>query len=255
MPPSLCWKEFNTKPQHASITIDSVPYPHKTPVTIYQDCDGPYTFGFYKQGYHPYLRDFHFYAGVPERWTITLIPISSFPPEPDLPPPPPSPAPGKYWLILAMETRWVDSTLEISLQTDVPCHLWLHRNQEGIIVHPRMMIRRGAPTWRNPHLGFNIESSIEQKEPGDTLEHSFSLDFPYICKTWYYYFKGTINGNTSPSRSPFFNDHYEGLQTMSCFTEDWSPEAPPPFPDCILEDWGPSPPPPFPNCIVERWWS
>lgn len=113
------------------------------------------------------------------------------------------------WLLLTHATLWVGKTLEIFVETDAPCHLTMLYQQSGIKIHDRITMKRGVPLFRDPHLAFDNYQTQEQTEAGDTPGHHFSIVYPYICKTYYWKFIGTVDGIDSPSHSPVFALHLE----------------------------------------------
>ncbi|MBA7637386.1 hypothetical protein ES703_45030 [subsurface metagenome] len=97
--------------------------------------------------------------------------------------------------------------LEIAVQTDVDCHLTMRYQQHGIEPHERMRMIRGVAFYTDPHLAFDNYRELDELHSGDHKTHRFKLPFPYICKTYYWKFVGTVGGVWSPSHSPVFLEH------------------------------------------------
>jgi len=53
--------------------------------------------------------------------------------------------------------------------------------------------------------------AVEQREPGDTLTHTFDLSPWPVCQIRWFAFRGTVNEVLSPSVSPIFQKHFPGL--------------------------------------------
>lgn len=97
--------------------------------------------------------------------------------------------------------------LEIVVQTDVDCFLTMRYQQHGIEPHERLKMVRGVLYTRDPHLAFDNYLEMDEIHPGDKKTHRFKLPFPYVCKTFYWKFVGTVGGVWSPSHSPVFSEH------------------------------------------------
>ncbi|MBA7641489.1 hypothetical protein ES703_49172 [subsurface metagenome] len=111
------------------------------------------------------------------------------------------------WLITSHDTKWVGFDLKIVVQTDVDCHLTMRYQQHGIEPHFRTKMVRGVPQTKDPHLAFDNYLEMDELDAGDHKTHRFKLPFPYVYKTYYWKFVGTIGGAWSPSHSPVFSEH------------------------------------------------
>lgn len=166
---------------------------------------------------------------------------------------------GSRWLITGYTATWESTRKKIVLTTDVPVHLTKRVSTAPQVRHERTTFIRGMPVTTDPHFSYSQWTDIEQEEPGDTLTHTiYQPRWPY-CTWRFYFFKGTVGGVPSPSRSPFLKEHAPevapGPPPMGDpFTEGWNQgELPdwlaswwelwsielPDYPDSFTEQWGP----------------
>ncbi len=119
------------------------------------------------------------------------------------------------WLITHHDIKWVGFDLKIVVQTDVDCHLTMRYQQHGIEPHHRTKMVRGVPQTKDPHLAFDNYLEMDEQDAGDHKTHRFKLTFPYICKTYYWKFVGTIGALWSPSHSPVFSEHLKEVEPVT----------------------------------------
>lgn len=100
--------------------------------------------------------------------------------------------------------------LKIVLPTNNPCHLTCYYTPTKPRRHKAFRTLRGLTTTWGSYWCYVGWLTVEQNEPGDTLTHTF--DFPQwiFCQTNWLAFRGTVNGQTSPSVSPIFKHHHPG---------------------------------------------
>jgi len=67
---------------------------------------------------------------------------------------------------------------------------------------------RGIAKLGMPDYCFVQFNDIEQNEPGDTTEHTFTWPDWFVCRTCWYYFWATLAGVLSPSNTAIFELHY-----------------------------------------------
>lgn len=78
----------------------------------------------------------------------------------------------------------------------------------------------------------------EQEEAGDTLTHTFIKEPWAVCETRYFYFWGTVGGESSPSETPTFALHRTQWPGLLIIDEPWTTEfAPPTMGEIINEEW------------------
>lgn len=123
-------------------------------------------------------------------------------------------------------------------------------------VHRKERIVRGLAVPWDAYWCFVLWEENEHQEPGDTLEHTFiKPDWKY-CQTRWFCFRGTIEGELSPSDSPIFSKHYDG-KYYKVLTElwTWGGEAPPDWTlhDVELWTWLGGPPPGWQLLFTESW--
>ncbi|NVM23701.1 MAG: hypothetical protein HWN68_18225 [Desulfobacterales bacterium] len=142
------------------------------------------------------------------------------------------------WAPLDIQQTWDANTATIVLTTNVPCHLWLYYTTKQPWVHRQTRIVRGLTVPWDAYWCFVIWQKNEQLEPDDTLTHTFiKPDWKY-CETRWFCFRGTVEGQLSPSDSPIFSKHYDG-KYLKAFIEPWTwlGVEPPEFTLHFTEPW------------------
>ena len=142
------------------------------------------------------------------------------------------------WAPLDIEITWDANEATIVLTTNVPCHLFMHWTIKQPWVHPTTRTVRGLSVPWSAYWCFVVWHENEQEEAGDTYIHTFIKPDWIYCVTRWFYFHGTIEGETSPSESPIFSHHYTG-DWYKVFIELWSwhGEAEPEWDLLFTEEW------------------
>ncbi len=117
----------------------------------------------------------------------------------------------------------------VVIKTDVPCHLWLRFTDKTPRKHPKTVTRRGLRMGYDIRTCFVAYKDLEQEEPGDTLEHTFTITGIPFCSSVYFYFYGTSADITMVYTSAIFSFFY--------------PFGTPPFKSCEKQEeadfkWG-----------------
>lgn len=97
--------------------------------------------------------------------------------------------------------------LYITVETDIPVHLFLRLTTRQPWVHKKPVLRRGM--WLNDDVRFcfTVFEDNEQDEAGDTTMHTFwKTDWP-PCTTKWFYFWGQVAAEVCLSTSPIFKYH------------------------------------------------
>ncbi|MBA7581610.1 hypothetical protein ES708_23516 [subsurface metagenome] len=114
------------------------------------------------------------------------------------------------WAPIDIEQTWDGNEVTIVLTTDVPCHLWLFWTTSQPWVHRKTRNRRGLSVPWDAYWCFAAWHEIEQEEEGDTYIHTYILPDWQYCETRWFCFRGTVEGELSPSDSPIFSKHFDG---------------------------------------------
>jgi len=102
---------------------------------------------------------------------------------------------------------WMDGTLFVWCQTDIPCHLWLRWTDKEERMHLTQKERRGATHMSDPYYCFVEWNEVEQNEPGDTTTHTFNFSGWVECIRRWWFLHGTEGDIESPSTSAIFTAH------------------------------------------------
>ena len=97
--------------------------------------------------------------------------------------------------------------VELTITTDVPCHLWMRWSHTPWDVHLVSQIVRGTSFHVIPYYCIVAYKDNEQEEAGDTTTHTFIKEPWEHCETRYFHFWGEIGGQPSPSESALFEYH------------------------------------------------
>jgi len=125
------------------------------------------------------------------------------------------------WAPIDIEQSWDANEATIVLTTNVPCHLSMFWTTKQPWVHRQARIVRGLAVPWDAYWCFAVWTENEQEEEGDTLVHTFiKPDWKY-CETRWFCFRGTIEGELSPSDSAIFSKHYDG-KYLKAITELWT---------------------------------
>ena len=99
------------------------------------------------------------------------------------------------------------STVEITVVTDIPCHLYCRLSETEPQIHRQSVRRRGVPFLTELRFCFVSYEDNEQDVEGDTLVHHWEKPAWGYCVTKWCYFWGYIGGVLSKSTSPIFKYH------------------------------------------------
>jgi len=124
------------------------------------------------------------------------------------------------WALLDLKYEYLDDGYKIVAYTDTPVHLYCRMTTTKPEKHPEPVLRRGTLLRNDVRFCFVVYEDNEQKEPGDTLVHTFLKPAWPVCETRYFYFLGTIGGQASKSDTAIFVFHFP---------------APPPEPPPLVE--------------------
>lgn len=123
--------------------------------------------------------------------------------------------------IRSIEQVRLEAGYEITLLTDVPCHLWLRWTNLEPWTHPRSITRRGLTILKDPYYCFDVYNDLEQEEPLDTIVHTFTwLDWE-VCFTRWFYFHGNIDQKAVASTSCLFKKHFPAPGEEGLLYEYW----------------------------------
>lgn len=128
------------------------------------------------------------------------------------PPPVSDPTPTiSNWAPLSLDQPEVPECHTITVTTDIPVHLFMRWTATEPLKHPTELYRRGISLPYATRFCFVAWNEIEQEEDGDTYTHTFVLCDWLVCETRWFYFIGTKQAEESPSASPIFYYHREGV--------------------------------------------
>lgn len=96
------------------------------------------------------------------------------------------------------------TTITITCQTNVPCHLWLRWSLVKNQVHMQVQQSGKYVGRTTPYFCFVAWDGIEQNEAGDTILHTFTIPITPIYQCIYFGFVGSIGGLPSPSSTAIF---------------------------------------------------
>lgn len=129
-----------------------------------------------------------------------------------LPPPVSDPEPViSNWAPLDLSQPEVPECHTITVTTDIPVHLFMRWTDIEPLTHATELVRRGISLPYATRWCFVAWNEVEQEETGDTYTHTFILCDWEVCETRWFYFVGTKQAEESPSASPIFYYHREGV--------------------------------------------
>jgi len=134
---------------------------------------------------------------------------------------PAPPANPSYWALTNIRRHTSYTGDLVCAFTDNPCHLWLRITSVPIKVHRQLVMRRGIMMHCDIDLCFVAYVENEQRELGDTLNHSFVVPWPKNRVFYNFYLHGEIASSTSPSTSPVFGCLLETLFNAPPIIENW----------------------------------
>lgn len=116
---------------------------------------------------------------------------------------------GYRWLIQNWDQVWLDGTVVIAYDTDIPVHAWLCHSTEPPNMHLLTKTVRGLRVMGSPYYCFPKQDCFEQDEAGDTLHHTFTWPGWYVCLWQWFFFKATVAGVWTPTQWGIFKKHKE----------------------------------------------
>ncbi|MBA7591330.1 hypothetical protein ES708_33483 [subsurface metagenome] len=112
--------------------------------------------------------------------------------------------------VLDLAYTHYDAGIYICVKTDVPCHLTLYHTTSAPRRHRTSRNQRGLTLPWGVYFCFVSWTAVEQEQEGDTLYHLFNV-YPWmVLTTKWFAFRGTINGELSPSVSALFEHNHPG---------------------------------------------
>lgn len=100
--------------------------------------------------------------------------------------------------------------IRIGVDSNNPCHLTCYWTDKKPGKHHHTRVVRGLLVPWGVYFCFVGWNAVEQLEAGDTLSHTFVLSIWEYCQIRWFTFRGTINGEISPSVGPIFQHHHIG---------------------------------------------
>jgi len=119
------------------------------------------------------------------------------------------------WILTDYSHSWSNGVLTVRTVSDIASHMWLRWTAEPVKIHLRTTIDRGLGRIMKPDYCFVQYNDIEQNEPGDTLEHTFTWPGWAECYRRWYYFWATVAAELSPSVTAIFELHFRDPPTFS----------------------------------------
>lgn len=133
---------------------------------------------------------------------------------------------GYRWLIQNYLQTWLNSTCQITFDTDVAVHAWLCHSTEPPNMHLLTKTVRGLRVMGSPYYCFLKQDCFEQDEAGDTLTHTFTWPGWYTCLWQWFFFKATVAGVWTPTQWGIFKKHYLApesyILTLNGQGDEWS---------------------------------
>lgn len=126
----------------------------------------------------------------------------------------PPPQTVSNWAPLDYKHNPTPTGFQVKPTTDIPTHLWMRYSLTPPRKHKIERYKRGLAMPWNTYYCFDAWKEIEQDEPGDTTEHTFTFNpWPY-CQTRWFYFTGTKRLYPTPSASPIYELHRTELEEV-----------------------------------------
>ncbi len=112
--------------------------------------------------------------------------------------------------VLDLAYTHYDAGIYICVKTDIPCHLTLYHSTSAPRRHRTSRNQRGLTLPWGVYFCFVSWTAVEQEQEGDTIYHLFNV-YPWmVLTTKWFAFRGTINGELSPSVSALFEHRHPG---------------------------------------------
>lgn len=115
------------------------------------------------------------------------------------------------WYVADYDHTWVYNTLQVTVTTDVPCHLNLQYTSQPSRMHMKWDTDSGYRWMWNPYYCFVEYTPVDQTEPGDTLTHTFVIPAWNLMETKWWIFTGTMFGAPAVSVSCIFRAIFDHL--------------------------------------------
>lgn len=112
---------------------------------------------------------------------------------------------GIPWLIINQQVSNADLQITWVCTTDIGCHLTIRVSDKPPYKASELHEKRGTVYYHGTKVKFDWTHEYTQQESGDTLVHTFIFTVPEYNRTYWWYARGTVDGEISSSRSPFFN--------------------------------------------------
>ena len=119
----------------------------------------------------------------------------------------------------------VGTTATITALTNNPCHLEMRITKVVPTLRLIKVKRRGTVYCYERIIKVSLTWSVFQDEPGDTTTHTFTITPWPGCETRFFYWRGTVGGAHSPSKSVHFNWHMPIQPIDAFFYPDAHPES------------------------------
>ncbi len=112
--------------------------------------------------------------------------------------------------VLDLAYTHYDAGIYICVKTDIPCHLTCYHTTSAPRRHRTSRNQRGLTLPWGVYFCFVAWTTVEQEQEGDTIYHLFNV-YPWmVLTTKWFAFRGTINGELSPSVSALFEHNHPG---------------------------------------------
>lgn len=120
------------------------------------------------------------------------------------------------WALITYGHYWLANVLHIFITTNVPINLAVIYTDNQPVYYPTGKIVRGEEFLADPHYRFVDATEIPQAEPGDTLNHTFTIPgWRQGLKRWWY-FDGTIGGMPTISNTGYI--HAQAYDQQEAFS-------------------------------------
>ena len=107
-----------------------------------------------------------------------------------------------------VQYRYLCNGFEITVTTDIACHLYMRWTRVKPQKHIIPMYLRGIYMHGDTYFCFVAYTDNEQEEAGDTLIHTFVKRSWPVCETRWFHFWGSEAGIVSPSTTAIFELHF-----------------------------------------------
>jgi len=120
------------------------------------------------------------------------------------------------WALITYGHYWLGAVLHISVATDTPVHLSITHTETKPVFYSTGKIVRGEAFMANPRYAFINATEQEQTEPGDTINHTFTIPGWTDGLQRWWYFDGTIGGQPTICNTGFI--HAQAFNQEEAFT-------------------------------------